>query len=266
MPIKFRELDIVPNSNKHIILQHISAPRLANTPERIHTVMVLAPDTDEDQTNDPSRSPGMKFGDICHENAHVADPSYHQYNYDRNCHPAAAYFWDKIKEDSENEVLLFGDSFRARRHLLAQTHDVNEKMAGYLQEACIRTANTAVHREVGLLGGPLGFVALSSHDEFRRGLRQLVDRVRRDLKALRVEVDSIFFPFGPRSSKRQQQMDLEELVDECSEQGHLEVMAALHRMETNAASRLPVRIDEDAERDQIAWRTMSWAKVASEAW
>jgi hypothetical protein len=34
-------------------------------------------------------------------------------------------------------------------------------------------------------------------------------------------------------------------------------------METNAAPLLPVRIDEDAERDRIAWLTISWANVAS---
>ncbi|KAJ4362913.1 hypothetical protein N0V83_010030 [Neocucurbitaria cava] len=232
MPIKLREINVTPNPTVDIAVQNVHADSpIVRAID--HTVLFIEPDTVVQDHNDgPSegRSQNLNAPPQWHEDGRVSDPIFPQYGYDRNCHRISDYLREKVVprtawkpyEDLPLGLCLYRHDMHkdneASNHSGIETH---------VQDAVIRTTNNTVYREVRAMGGPRGFLCQSSHEDFLRYHKHLIDTVLADLRQLRAQVDAVL---SPTRSLADELPEIQRIIQERTSREDDEIMSAYPRL------------------------------------
>ena len=168
--------------------------------EFLHTVLKFVPD-DEDV------------------DAIVADATYAQYSFDTGIDTYGIYCATKVELFNEESLRedVFGRSFAARP---ASKGVVWEECRA---DAIIRTTNNVMHRELGTLGGIEALLDTGA-EEFQGARDAVVATVKREMKMLRLRLESIYYGDSERCRKQ-----LADLVEDCDRAGHQSCMESYWR-------------------------------------
>lgn len=221
MRIKFQEFNVIPSPIKLIVVKHANKST-PSTPAGIHTVLFLTPEEAVQDPNADLNDTRQQLCAMCNENGRVSDPTFPQYDYDKNCHKTVDYCRDKVTNAQIWEA-YFGWSYDLHKCSMLSIPGSCSAVQAHVLEGGIQVINGTVYRETKKLGGRRQLILQSSHEGFVSSCQQLVDAVRADLEKLRAEVDVVLFRWG---TEEQVQVGAQSLMQYGASEGHEEVMRA----------------------------------------
>jgi hypothetical protein len=149
-------------------------------------VLALTPNTEDDQNSDGGWKVGPQLGAIWDEEARVADPTFRQYGYNKNCQTTLDYLWTKVNSSKFNRVLPFGYCYSLHLKDISRGH-----VPSLITAVGITTTNNTVYREIARLGGPSQFLVLADHKNFVNIRQEVLGALRQDLMRLREDIDRV---------------------------------------------------------------------------